>query len=325
MAQKIQAGIFGGAGFTGGEMVRLLLNHPQVDIAFVHSRSHGGDPLHSVHTDLLGETELAFTSDYTVEADVWLLCLGPGESRKLMGELEIPSRTKIIDLSQDFRLGEQIKGRHFIYGLPEWQREKIRRADHIANPGCFATAVELGLLPLASEGLLKEVHTTGITGSTGAGQKVQDTTQFSWRANNVNSYKALNHQHLAEILQTLGSLQPGFQGPLNFIPWRGGFTRGIFVTSYLDCVLDLQEAYALYKSYYASHPFTKLSDRMVDVKQVVNTNKVLIHLEKAGGKLVIHSVEDNLIKGACGQALQNLNLMFGLEETAGLKLKSIAF
>lgn len=323
--KTIKAGIIGGAGYTGGEMIRLLLNHPAVELVFVHSRSNAGNPLYAVHTDLLGETALCFTSELQKDVEVLFLCLGHGESGKFLEANEIAPEIKVIDLSQDFRLGESLKGRKFVYGLPELQREQIKKADNIANPGCFATAIQLGLLPLAKAGLLKEVHTTGITGATGAGQKLQHSTQFNWRANNVNAYKTLAHQHLREIKQTLQSLQPGFAAPLNFIPWRGDFTRGIFITSYLNCDLDLEEANKLYKDFYAPHPFTHVSDQMVDVKQVVNTNKVLIHLEKADGKLIIHSVEDNLVKGASGQAVQNMNLVCGLEETAGLKLKSIVF
>lgn len=322
---KINAGIVGGAGYTGGEMIRLLMNHPDVEIRFIHSRSNAGKPVHAVHADLLGDTDLRFDGQLQDDIDVLFLCLGHGESGKFLEQHEIAARVRVIDLSQDFRLGGTVKGREFVYGLPEWQREKVRRAANIANPGCFATAIQLGLLPLAAAGLLKEVHTTGITGSTGAGQKLQATTQHSWRNNNVNAYKTLTHQHLKEIGQTFRTLQPGFDAPLNFVPWRGDFARGIFITSYLYCDLDQEAANVLYKDYYASHPFTHVSDTMIDLKQVVNTNKVLLHLEKIDGKLVIHSVEDNLVKGACGQAIQNMNLMMGLEETAGLKLKSIVF
>lgn len=323
--KKIKAGIIGGAGYTGGEMIRLLTLHPQAELVFVHSRSNAGKPVHQVHADLLGEVELLFSKSLSSEVEVLFLCLGHGESRKFLQENSIASHIKIIDLSQDFRLGDTVNGRHFVYGLPEWQREAIRKADHIANPGCFATAIQLGLLPLAKAGLLKEVHTTGITGSTGAGQKLQDTTHFTWRASNVNAYKTLTHQHLKEIRHTLKALQPGFEERLNFVPWRGDFTRGIFITSYLECALSLHDARQLYHDFYATHPFTHVSDTMVDLKQVVNTNKCLIHLEKVDGQLVIHSVEDNLLKGAAGQAVQNMNLMFGLAETAGLKLKANAF
>lgn len=321
----VQAGIVGGAGYTGGEMLRILLRHPQVQIRFIHSRSHAGEPVYAVHKDLLGDTELRFSADLSQDIDVVFLCLGHGESGAFLKEHAFQQGIKVIDLSQDFRLGETLGGKPFVYGLPEFQRDAIRQATHVANPGCFATAIQLGLLPLAAEGLLKEVHTTGITGSTGAGQKLQATTQHSWRNDNVNAYKTLNHQHLKEIRRTLSTLQPGFESPLNFIPWRGDFSRGIFISSYLDCPLTLENARALYQNYYHPHPFTHVSDSMVDLKQVVNTNKVLLHLEKVGDKLVIHSVEDNLIKGASGQAVQNMNLMLGLDETAGLSLKSIVF
>lgn len=323
--KKIKAGIIGGAGYTGGEMIRILLNHPDVIISFVHSRSNVGNPLYAVHADLLGETELTFTGELSNEIDVLFLCLGHGEAKKFLEANEIAASVKVIDLSQDFRLGESVNGREFVYGLPEMQREKIATAKNIANPGCFATAIQLGLLPLAKAGLLKEVHTTGITGSTGAGQSLQSTSHFTWRANNVSTYKVLTHQHLKEIRRSLQLLQPSFAADINFIPVRGDFARGIWVTSYLESDLSLEEAQQLYKAYYAGHPFTHVSDRQIDLKQVVNTNKCLIQLEKTGNKLVIHSIEDNLLKGASGQAVQNMNVMCGLEETAGLKLKSIVF
>lgn len=316
---KIKAGIIGAAGYTGGEMIRLLLLHPEVDLQFAHSRSQASAPVYAAHSDLLGDTELQFT-DQLAEADVWFLCLGHGESKVFLEQNPPPSSTRIIDLSQDFRLDPDGGERQFVYGLPEWQRDAVRQAMHIANPGCFATAIQLGLLPLAEAGLLGEVHTTGITGSTGAGQKKTDSTHHSWRNNNVNGYKTLNHQHTREINKVLGT---GNQ--LHFVPWRGDFTRGIYITSYLDCPLDQETAVELYKTYYKDHPFTHVSDRMIDLKQVVNTNKALLFLEKQGEKLIIHSALDNLLKGASGQAVQNMNLMFGLEETQGLKLKSAAF
>lgn len=322
---KIKAGIIGGAGYTGGETVRLLLNHPEVELIFAQSRSQAGKQVASVHHDLVGETELLFSEDFHQPVDVLFLCLSHGESKKLLSENNFSATTRIIDLGNDFRLGDTAAGREFVYGLPELQREKIKAAKNIANPGCFATTIQLGLLPLAKAGLLKEVHTTGITGSTGAGQKPQDTTHFTWRANNVSAYKTLAHQHLGEINQTLKKLQPAFSEAVNFVPWRGDFTRGIFVTSVLECSLHLEEANKLYKEYYASHPFTHMIDEMIDLKQVVNTNKCLIHLEKVGTKLAIHSITDNLLKGASGQAVQNMNLMFGLEETKGLKLKSTVY
>jgi len=323
--KKIRAGIVGGAGYTGGEMIRLLLNHPDVTISFVHSRSNAGNPLYAVHADLLGETEQLFTGELSNDIDVMFLCLGHGESKKFLEATEVAPHVKVIDLSQDFRLGETVNGRTFVYGLPEMQRDLIKSAQNIANPGCFATGIQLGLLPLAKAGLLKEVHTTGITGSTGAGQSLQSTSHFTWRANNISTYKVLNHQHLKEIRRSLQLLQPGFNGDVNFVPVRGDYPRGIWVTSYLQSDLSLEEAVKLYKDFYAGHPFTHVSDKQIDLKQVVNTNKCLIQLEKNGDKLVIHSIEDNLLKGASGQAVQNMNLMCGLDETAGLKLKSIVF
>ena len=322
---KIKAGIIGGAGYTGGETVRLLLHHPHVELTFVQSRSQAGKFLYEVHTDLLGEITLKFSSDFDKAVDVIFLCLSHGESKTFLAENIFPDNVCIVDLGNDFRLGDKTSDREFVYGLPEFQRDRIKKAKNIANPGCFATTIQLGLLPLAKAGMLKEVHTTGITGSTGAGQKLQDLTHFSWRANNISAYKTLTHQHLGEINQTLKTLQSGFIEGVNFVPWRGDFTRGIFVTSVLNCDLSIESASTLYKEYYASHPFTYISDSMIDLKQVVNTNKCLIHLEKIGNKLAIHSVTDNLLKGASGQAIQNLNLMFGFEETAGLKLKGSIF
>lgn len=323
--KKIKVGIIGGAGYTGGEMIRLLLNHPDVTISYVHSRSNAGNPLYAVHADLLGETEQLFTGELSNDIDVMFLCLGHGESKKFVEATDIADHVKIIDLSQDFRLGETVKGRTFIYGLPEMQRDLIKTAQNIANPGCFATGIQLGLLPLAKSGLLTTVHTTGITGSTGAGQSLQATSHFTWRANNISTYKVLSHQHLKEIRRSLQLLQPGFDGEVNFVPVRGDFPRGIWVTSYLHTDLTLEAAVKLYKDFYAGHPFTHVSEKQIDLKQVVNTNKCLIQLEKVGDKLVIHSIEDNLLKGASGQAVQNMNLVCGLDETAGLKLKSIVF
>jgi len=325
MANKITAGIIGGAGFTGGETLRLLLNHPKVEVAFVQSRSQAGKPVTATHADLTGETDLIYSSDFNKPVDVLFLCLSHGESKKLLSETSFPESTRIIDLGNDFRLGDIGGGRKFVYGLPEYQREKIKSAKNIANPGCFATTIQLGLLPLAKAGVLKEVYTTGITGSTGAGQKLQDTTHFTWRANNISAYKTLTHQHLGEINQTLKNIQSGFSEAINFVPWRGDFTRGIFVTSVLEFSLTLEEANKLYKEYYAAHPFTHVSDEMIDLKQVVNTNKCLMHLEKVGTKLAIHSITDNLLKGASGQAVQNMNLMFGFDEREGLRLKGTVF
>ena len=325
MENKIKVGVVGGAGYTGGETIRLLLNHPQVELTFVHSRSNAGNGLEVIHPDLIGETKLKFTGSLNQDVDVIFLCLGHGESKKFLQENQINSSIKIIDLSQDFRLGDSINEREFVYGLPEVNKELLKKANNIANPGCFAAAIELGLLPLAKLGLLKEVYTTGITGSTGAGQKLQDTTHFTWRANNISAYKTLVHQHLNEINRTIKQIQPGYEGQINFVPWRGDFTRGIFVSSIITIGKSLDELKPLYKDYYAEHPFTMVSDQTIDLKQVINTNKCVIGLEKEGDKLVVHSAIDNLLKGASGQAVQNMNLMFGLMETLGLQLKSIAF
>lgn len=322
--KKISAGIVGGAGYTGGETIRLLLNHPHVELAFVQSRSQAGTYLYETHADLIGETALKFTDSYP-DADVIFLCLGHGESKKLLAERSFPSNTKLIDLGNDFRLGDKAGDRAFVYGLPEFQRDVIRKASNVANPGCFATTIQLGLLPLAKAGLLTEVHSTGITGSTGAGQKLQDTTHFTWRANNISAYKTLTHQHMGEIGRTINSLQPGFGQAIHFVPWRGDFTRGIFVSSVLSSSRSLQELNELFTAYYDGHPFTHVASSMIDLKQVVNTNKCLVFLEKEGDKLVVHSALDNLLKGASGQAVQNMNLMFGFEETAGLRLKSTVF
>jgi N-acetyl-gamma-glutamyl-phosphate reductase len=328
MAVKIKVGIVGGAGYTGGELIRILLNHPAAAISFVHSKSNAGNFLYEVHKDLLGDTDLKFAAALNQKIDVLFLCVGHGEAGKFLAENKIDAAIKIIDLSQDFRLGETVDKRKFVYGLPELNKSAIKKAKNIANPGCFATAIQLGLLPLAKAGLLKEIHTTGITGSTGAGQGLSETSHFSWRANNIQAYKTLSHQHTGEILQSINSLQsssPLGVGAFNFIPWRGDFTRGIFISSQIKCALELKEVSVLYKKYYAAHPFIVLSDEPVFLKQVVNTNKCFIQLEKVGSSLVIHSAIDNLLKGASGQAVQNMNLMFGLEETTGLKLKANYF
>ncbi|HMJ68801.1 MAG TPA: N-acetyl-gamma-glutamyl-phosphate reductase [Cyclobacteriaceae bacterium] len=321
----IRAGIIGGAGYTGGETIRILLNHPNVELAFVQSRSQSGKYLHETHSDLVGETELKFSAEVDNNVDVIFLCLGHGESKKLLGEKSFPSSVKLIDLGNDFRLGDKAPGREFVYGLPELQREKIKTASNVANPGCFATTIQLGLLPLAKAGKLKEVYATGITGSTGAGQKLQDTTHFTWRANNISAYKTLTHQHMGEINQTLTALQPGAINMVNFVPWRGDFTRGIFVSSVVTVPDSLSDLNKMYKEFYKGHPFTHVADSMIDLKQVVNTNKCLVFLEKEGDKLVIHTALDNLLKGASGQAVQNMNLIFGFNEDAGLRLKSTVF
>lgn len=327
MTKKITAGIIGGAGYTGGEMIRLLLNHPETEILFVHSRSHAGHPVHQVHKDLLGDTDLSFTDQLQDDVDVLFLCVGHSETRTFMEQHSIPGSVRIIDLSQDFRLdtNNTIGDRGFVYGLPEYNRDGIRNAHNVANPGCFATAIQLALLPLGSAGFLsQEVHVTGITGATGAGQKLQASSHFSWRASNVQAYKSLAHQHSGEVMQTLQHMQTD-AGPVLFMPWRGDFPRGIYISAYTRCDLSLEEAYQLYEAYYDTHPFTRVSRLPTDLKQVVNTNKCLLHLEYAEGRLIIHSAIDNLLKGASGQAVQNMNLMFGLAEDAGLKLKSIVF
>lgn len=325
--EKIKVGIIGGAGYTGGELIRLLLNHSGVETSFIHSRSNAGKLVYSVHKDLIGETELLFTDKLSDDIDVLFLCLGHGESRKFLTENKIADKIKIIDLANDFRLEAQssIGNHHFIYGLPELNSDKIKSANNIANPGCFATAIQLGLLPLAKAGLLKDIYTTGITGSTGAGQSLSATSHFSWRANNIQAYKTLTHQHLGEIGESLIYLQPKNDIDLSFVPWRGDFTRGIFISSTMSCDLSLEELNILYAEFYAGQPFIHLSKDPIFLKQVVNTNKAVIQLEKAGSKLVVHSAIDNLLKGASGQAVQNMNLLFGLEETSGLKLKASYF
>ncbi|MCK6618502.1 MAG: N-acetyl-gamma-glutamyl-phosphate reductase [Cyclobacteriaceae bacterium] len=325
MGNKVRVGIVGGAGYTGGEAIRILLNHPVAEIVFVHSRSHVGQPVSMVHHDLTGEINLKFTGSVSHTVDVLFLCLGHGESRKFLLDHELPTDLKVIDLSNDFRLGDSVSGREFVYGLPELNRDKIRSAQNVANPGCFATAVQIGLLPLAAQGLLTEVYATAITGSTGAGQRLQDTTHFSWRANNISAYKTLTHQHVGEINRSLKQLQPAFDGSLHLVPWRGDFTRGIFVSSVVTVNKSLTEIKSLFNGYYAYHPFVILADEMINMKQAVNTNKCYVFLELTGDKLVVHSAIDNLVKGASGQAVQNMNLMFGLEETEGLKLKTIGY
>ncbi len=329
---KIKAGIIGGAGYTGGEMLRILVNHPQVEIAFVNSSSNAGNLISDVHTDLFGDTELKFTDQILQDIDVLFLCVGHGDAKKFLEANPIDAKVKIIDLSQDFRLSQNSKfkiqnlNREFVYGLPELNKDKIASAQNIANPGCFATCIQMGLLPLASKGLLQsEVHINATTGSTGAGQSLSKTSHFSWRNNNLSIYKAFEHQHLGEIGESLTQLQGEVKEALNFIPQRGDFTRGILAAMYVESDLTEEAAYELYESYYASHPFTHVSRKNIDLKQVVNTNKCLIHLEKHGNKLFIISIIDNLLKGASGQAVQNMNLMFGLEETVGLKLKAIGF
>jgi N-acetyl-gamma-glutamyl-phosphate reductase len=330
MANKIKVGIIGAAGYTGGELIRLLINHPNAVIEFAQSGSNADNLVSKVHADLVGETELKFSATHNFNVDVIFFCAGHGEAKKFVTANEIPAHIKLIDIGNDFRLNADatINGREFIYGLPELQREKIKTANNIANPGCFATAIQLGLLPLAKAGLLNEVYTTGITGSTGAGQSLAATSHFSWRANNIQAYKTLSHQHNAEILQSINLLQTGAvlnEDSFSFVPWRGDFTRGIFISSQLKCDLSIEELNVLYTAFYKDHPFTTVTTDSVFLKQVVNTNKCIIQLEKLGSKLVVHSVIDNLVKGASGQAIQNMNLIFGLEETTGLKLKANYF
>jgi N-acetyl-gamma-glutamyl-phosphate reductase len=322
MEKKIKVGLAGGAGYTGGELLRLLLNHPAVEITYIHSKSQAGKAVSSIHTDLTGETDLTFSATFEPAAEVVFLCLGHGDSAKFLQEHSFPASTKIIDLSQDFRDEKD----DFVYGLPELKREQIASTTRLANPGCFATGIQLALLPLASKGLLQEeVHISAITGSTGAGQSPSDTTHFSWRSGNVSVYKAFTHQHLKEIRRSLVALQPDFDQKIRFIPYRGNFTRGILSSCYTTSDLSLDEATQLYQDYYANQPFVHISAQPIDVKQVVNTNKCLLHLEKHEDQLLITSIIDNLLKGASGQAIQNMNLMFGLPEETGLKLKPVAF
>ncbi|MBO7637223.1 MAG: N-acetyl-gamma-glutamyl-phosphate reductase [Paludibacteraceae bacterium] len=319
----IKVGIIGGAGYTAGETLRILINHPQVEITFVNSSSNAGNKLYDVHEGLFGETEMTFTDALPLDQiDALFICSGHGDSKKFIESHEIPSRVKIIDLSQDYR--DESNG--FVYGLPEINRERIKKATKVANPGCFATAIQIGLLPLAAKGLIKgEVHTNGITGSTGAGVKPGATSHFSWRNNNISIYKAFTHQHLLEITQTMRQLQPGFDHAINFLPVRGDFPRGIFVSQYTECDLELEEIQKIYKDFYKDAAFTHVMDANPDLKQVVNTNKGIVHVEKHGNKVLIISMIDNLLKGASGQAVQNMNLMFGLDEMTGLKLKPSGF
>jgi len=324
----IRIGIAGGAGYTGGELLRILINHPQAEICWVHSNSNAGKPLSDVHSDLFGDSDLKFTDSISQDIDVLFLCVGHGDAKKFLDTHEIASSIKIIDLSQDFRLNANVAhgSRIFVYGLPELNRDKIKHAQNVANPGCFATCIQIGLLPLAAAGLLNsEVHINATTGSTGAGQSLSPTSHFSWRNNNLSVYKAFEHQHLNEIGQSLNQLQSKFDQVLNFIPQRGDFTRGILSAMYTETELSVDEAYDLYESYFKDHPFTHISKRNIDLKQVVNTNKALIHLEKHGNKLFIICIIDNLLKGASGHAVQNMNLMFGLGETVGLRMKASAF
>ena len=321
----INAGIIGGAGYTAGELIRILMYHPHVELSFVQSSSNSGNPIYAVHRDLVGDTDLVFVAEPNYDqCDVIFLCMGHGKSKEFVENNDIPSSVKIIDLSHDYRLNA--KGNDFVYGLPELNRDIIKNADKIANPGCFATGIQLTLLPLAAAGLISsEVHVHAITGSTGAGQAPSRTSHFSWRNSNISVYKAFQHQHLGEITQSVKQLQNSFDKDINFIPVRGNHTRGIFVSTYTDYNGTIDEAIKLYEDYYSDHPFVFVTNENPDVKQVVNTNKGLLHLEKHGNKLMILSVTDNLLKGASGQAVQNMNLMFGLDEKTGLNLKPISF
>jgi N-acetyl-gamma-glutamyl-phosphate reductase len=321
----VKAGIIGGAGYTAGELLRILLNHPQAEVVFAQSSSNAGNPVSEVHDDLLGDTDMLFTGTLPLDdVDVVFLCMGHGKSKDFMEQNELPDKLRVVDLSHDFRLKKEENS--FIYGLPELNREEIRLSSKIANPGCFATGIQLALLPLAADQLLKnEVHVQAITGSTGAGQKPVETSHFSWRNNNLSAYKIFEHQHEDEIVQSLQQLQPGFKEALNFIPIRGNHTRGILVTAYTQYEGHLEEALLLYRNFYKNHPFVVVSDKNPALKQVVNTNKAILYLEKHNNKLVVISITDNLIKGASGQAVQNMNLMFGLDEKSGLNLKPVAF
>ena len=324
----IKVGIIGGAGYTAGELLRLLVNHPNVKIDFVYSTSNAGNYIYDVHQDLLGALELKFTDIVNTNVDLLFLCLGHGNSKLFLENFSFPEKTKIIDLSNDFRLKNNavFQNKEFVYGLPELQKQKIQQSNNIANPGCFATAIELALLPLANANLINNsVHINATTGATGAGVSLSDTTHFSWRDNNFSVYKAFTHQHLSEIEESLAILQSNLSSELFFIPNRGNFSRGIFASIYLNFDESIEKAYELFEDFYGDAVFTKISKKPIHLKQVVNTNNCFIHLEKHKNTLLITSVIDNLLKGASGQAIQNMNLMLGFEESAGLKLKASAF
>ena len=320
----IKVGILGAAGYTGGELIRVLLNHPEAEIVFANSESNAGNLVSDVHEGLIGETDLKFTDEMPFDqVDVIFFCFGHGKSEAFLKEHTIPENVKIIDLAQDFR----IKGDHdYVYGLPEINKAEIQKAQHVANPGCFATCIQLGLLPAAKLGLLKyDVAVNAITGSTGAGQKPGATTHFSWRNNNLSIYKPFTHQHLAEIRQSLIQTQGSLDVDIDFIPYRGDFARGIFCTEVIRTKANANEIIQAYKDFYREAAFTHYSDQSLDLKQVVNTNKCLVHIDAFDNKLLVISCIDNLLKGAVGQAVQNMNLMFGIDETAGLRLKASAF
>lgn len=320
----IEAGIIGGAGYTAGELIRILVRHPEVNLNFIYSTSQAGKPVTQIHQDLLGETALQFSKEINKDADVVFLCLGHGNSKKFLAKNEFSTTTKIIDLSTDYRITAE--DHSFIYGLPEVNMEKIKSANLIANPGCFATAINLALLPLAAEGSLNdEVHINAVTGATGAGTSLSETTHFTWRDNNYSAYKAFEHQHLKEIGQLMKKHQPEFSSELNFIPNRGNFSRGIHCTAYTRFQEGLDDAKELYREFYKDAAFTFVVEEELHLKQIVNTNKCLLRLQKFGNKLLITSILDNLLKGASGQAVQNMNLMFGFEEETGLGLKANYF
>ena len=324
----IKAGIIGGAGYTAGELIRLLLNHKQTQIDFVYSTSNAGNKVYKVHQDLIGSTELEFSSEINQKIDVLFLCLGHGNSKAFLEQNTFYEATKIIDLSNDFRLEADkfLEEKTFVYGLPELEKEAIKSAKYIANPGCFASAIQLAILPLAASNLIKEdVHVNAVTGATGAGTSLSKSTHFTFRDNNFSHYKAFTHQHLGEINQTVSQLQSNFKSEINFMPNRGNFSRGIFATAYTTFEGSIEEAKTLYKNYYKDAAFTFISDEEIHLKQVVNTNKCILHLHKHNNKLLVTSIIDNLLKGASGQAIQNMNLMFGFEETEGLKLKANYF
>ncbi|MDR2920639.1 MAG: N-acetyl-gamma-glutamyl-phosphate reductase [Tannerella sp.] len=321
----IKVGIIGGAGYTAGELIRLLINHPDVEIIFVHSNSNAGNKIVNVHSGLYGETDLSFTQDMPLnEIDLLFFCTAHGDTKKFLETHPIPEHIKIIDLSMDYRVAGP--EHEFIYGLPELNRRAICSSKYVANPGCFATGIQLAVLPLAKHLLLNnELHVNAITGSTGAGVKPSATSHFSWRNDNVSVYKPFAHQHLHEIKQSLVQLQNSFQSEILFLPVRGNFSRGIFTTVYTKCSVSLDELVKIYEEYYSDHSFTFLVDKAPDLKQVVNTNKCLLHLQKHGDVLLITSVIDNLLKGASGQAIHNMNLLFNLQEAVGLHLKPSAF
>lgn len=320
----IQVGIIGAAGYTAGELMRILINHPYANILFAQSTSHAGEPVWRAHHDLIGETSLVFSADAPVKTvDVIFLCMGHGKSKEYVKNLPADFDGKIIDLSNDYRLTADAED--FVYGLPEAFRADIKKAKHIANPGCFATSIQLALLPMAKANKLGEVHVTGITGSTGAGQKPTETSHFSWRDSNLSVYKAFTHQHLGEINETLHKLAPAYEGNLNFVPVRGNHTRGIIASVYFDCEMSEEEAVALYQSYYKDEPFVNVVDFNPDLKMVTNTNKCVLYVKKYGQKLHVISIIDNLVKGASGQAVENMNLLFGLPENTGLNIKPSGF